>query len=106
MMNTPVLCISSALKNQATVFGAGILVLLLGIILNSFGSAFVEKVQLIIDFCFTNTLSAATIFGEDKTYSLFNTTISYGTASLLVFAVMMIGGITLLFAQQKKRTIA
>lgn len=98
--------ISSVLKNQASVFGSGILVLLLGIILNAFGSAFVEKVQIIIDFCFSNTLSTSTIFAGSKTFNLFGATLSYSTATLLVFAVMIIGGIILLFTQQKRRSIA
>lgn len=97
---------SSFLKNHATVFGLGILVLLLGIIIEALGSNIVEKLQLLIDFCFINTISVSTIFGNSSTYNIFGFVVPYWLLGIVVFAILAIVVLFSLIKQQKHRTIA
>lgn len=98
--------ISSLLKNHATVFGCGIIVLLLGLILESLGSGIVEKIQLLVDFSFLNTLSISTIFGSASTYNLFGNAVPYWLCAAGIFVILGILTVVALIRQQRHRTIA
>ncbi|WP_167959052.1 ABC transporter permease subunit [Anaerosporobacter faecicola] len=98
--------ISSLLKNHATVFGLSILVLLLGIVFEALGSSIVEKVQLIVDFCFTNTISVSTMFGGIASYNILGFSVPYWLLCIVVFLVLAIVSAIALIRQQHHRTIA
>lgn len=98
--------ISSLFKNQASVFGVGIIVLLLGIILEALGTEIVQKIQVLIDYCFTNTISMSTIFGSYTYNNIFGIAIPYWACTIFVFVALSIAASVALWYQQKRRTIA
>ena len=98
--------ISSLLKNHATVFGCSIIVLLLSILFEALGSEIVTRVQLILDFCFTNTISVSTIFGSFACYPILRAVCPYWLCVLIVFLLICSLVFVALLYQQKHRTIA
>ena len=98
--------ISSKLKNHAAVFGIGILLLLLGIILEALGSSVMEKLQLLVDFCFINTIDTTNIFGGFASYNIFGQVIPYWICSVVVSFALIILSCLALYKQQQKRVIA
>lgn len=98
--------ISSKFKNQASVFGVGIIILLLGIILEALGSNIVSKLQIIVDFCFDKVLNVSTILGSATTYNLFGFVVPYYILATIIFVLLGVFAILLVIRQQKHRTIA
>ncbi len=98
--------ISSKLKNHAAVFGVGIIILLLGLILESLGTDIVEKIQLLVDFSFINTIDTTKIFGSFSSYNVFGQVIPYWVCSVVIFFVLIALATIALIKQQKSRVIA
>ena len=98
--------ISSKMKNHAAVFGFGIIVLMVNMVIEALGTEIVEFLDVVVKLGFTNTVSSISIFGGTTTFNIFGLVVPYYAVALFgltCFAVLSVIGV---YHSQKKRTIA
>lgn len=98
--------ISSKMKNQAGVFGIGILILIANLLFQSMGTSITALIEPIINFGFLNTVNVTTVFGGATTLNMFGMVVSYPIMALIVLLALGILAFIGVRISQKYRTVA
>jgi len=98
--------LSSKMKNQAAVFGIGILLLMSNLLIESMGTSIIAFLEPIIKFGFLKTINVSTIFGGVTTFNVFGMVVPYSIMALIVMTVLGILAFIGVRISQKYRTIA
>lgn len=98
--------VSSKMKNQAAVFGIGILLLMSNLLFESMGTSIIALLDPILKFGFLNTINVSTIFGGVTTFNVFGMVVPYSIMALIVMTVLGILAFLGVRISQKYRTIA
>lgn len=98
--------VSSKMKNQAAVFGIGILLLMSNLLFESMGTSIIALLDPILKFGFLNTINVSTIFGGVTTFNVFGMVVPYPFMALIVMLAVGVLAFIGVRISQKYRTIA